>query len=367
MLWRASLGWILLAVAMVACSAAPAGKGPTGAGPSGSTGSTSSGGTGGVASTGTGGSGAGGTSFVGSGGNLGAGGGPPTCTPSSTTLAGTCAAMGIQIAPAFAADYTCIDLGTVPSVPSPWGGFAMKANDPSTLLVTGNARTPQGRLYAVPIGRDKDCHVTGFTGTSSDVAEAPYNEAGVAYGPGGVLFLAQAVINKLGELKPGSTVTDKVVDLGALGQAPTACGVGFVPTGFPGQGRLKLVNWPSPGHWYDAPYAMDATGTYDVTLLTPVAALGNGAAGFVFIAAGNVDFPNDSVLISEYDVGTVAAYTLTGNSDPDPMTRQVFISGLTGAQGGVLDPVSGDFLFSTYSTARIIAVRGFKPPPPPPK
>jgi hypothetical protein len=104
-----------------------------------------------------------------------------------------------------------------------------------------------------------------------------------------------------------------------------------------------------------------------VTSVTPVADLPNGAAGFVFIAAGNVDFPNDTVLISEYDIGTVAAYTLTGNSDPDPTTRQVFISGLTGAQGGVLDPLTGDFLFSTFSTAHIIAVRGFKPPPPPPK
>jgi hypothetical protein len=182
-----------------------------------------------------------------------------------------------------------------------------------------------------------------------------------------VLFLAEAVVNMLGELKPGSATTDKVVDMGALGIAATMCGVGFVPMGFPGEGRLKLINWPSPGHWYDAPYTADATGTYDVNSVTPMADLANGAAGFVFIAAGNVDFPNNTVLVSEYDVGTVVAYELTGMSDPDPTTRKVFISGLTGAQGGVLDPVSGDFLFSTYSTANIIAVRGFKPPPPPPQ
>jgi hypothetical protein len=274
--------------------------------------------------------------------------------------------MGIQIDPAFAADYTCVDLGTLPSVPAPWGGFAVKANDPSSLLITANARTPEGRLYAVPIGRDKDCHVAGFTGTSTDIAEAPYNEAGIGYGPGGVLFLAQAVINKMGELKPGSAVTDKVVDMGALGIAATMCGVGIVPTGFPGEGRLKLINWPSPGYWYDSPLTPDGMGTYDVTSVTQVAQLPNGAAGFVFIASGNPDFPADTVLVSEYNVGTVAAYTLTGQSDPDPSTRKPFITGLTGAQGGVVDPVSGDFLFSTYSTARIIAIRGFKPPPPPP-
>jgi len=277
--------------------------------------------------------------------------------------------MGIQIAAPYAADYTCVDLGTLPSVPAPWGGFVVKAGDTSTLLITGNARTPSGRLYAVPIGRDAGCHVSGFTGSSSDIAEAPYNEAGIGYGPGGVLFLAEAVVNKLGELLPGSTTTDKVVDLGALGQAPTTCGVGFVPSTFPEAGRLKLINWPSPGHWYDAPLVPDdaGTGTYDVTSVTPMAQLATGAAGFVFIAAGNVDFPTNSVLVSEYNIGSVAAYALGATaSDPDPTTRKPFITGLTGAQGGVVDPVSGDFLFSTYSTARIIGIRGFKPPPPPP-
>jgi hypothetical protein len=290
-----------------------------------------------------------------------------TCTPSMVAPPGDCSAMGITIAPPFASSYTCVDLGTVASVPSPWGGFAMSASATSTLLVTGNARTPGGRLYSVPIGRDADCHVAGFLGTSTDIAAAPYNEAGVAFGPAGVLFLAQAVINEMGELKSGSAAPDKTVDMGALGFPMTMCGVGFVPTGFPGAGALKLINWPSPGYWYSAPLMADGSGTYDVTSLVQGPMLPNGAAGFVFIAAGNPGFTSDTVLVSEYDIGTVAAYTLTGaGSDPDPTTRTPFITGLSGAQGGVLDPVSGDFLFSTYSSAQIIAIRGFKPPPPPP-
>lgn len=166
----------------------------------------------------------------------------PACSPAPTPPVGDCGALGIVLDPAFAADYSCVVLGTLASVPEPWGGFAMKANDSETVLITGGARTPGGRLYAVPIGRDADCHISGFTGASSDIAEAPYNEAGIAYGSDGVLFLAQAIVNNMGQLKNGSTITDKIVDMDALGFGTTMCGVGFVPPGFPGAGRLKLIN-----------------------------------------------------------------------------------------------------------------------------
>lgn len=287
----------------------------------------------------------------------------PACMPAATPPVGDCGALGIVLDPAFAADYSCVDLGTLAPIPNPWGGFAMKAQDTDTLLITGGARSPGGRLYAVPIGRDAECHISGFTGVSVDIAEAPFNEAGVAYGPEGVLFLAQAIVNNMGQLKSGSHVTDKIVDMGALGFGKTMCGVGFVPPGFPGAGRLKLINWPSPGSWYDASHAPDGAGTYDITSVTPMASLPGGAAGFVFIAAGNVGFPKNTVLVSEYGAGKVVAYELVGMSDPDPTTRRPFINGLTGAQGGVVDPVSGDFLFSTFAPARIIAIRGFKPLP----
>jgi hypothetical protein len=314
----------------------------------------------------------GGTSQNGDDMGMSTGGGPGgsdgsvvgSCTPSQLPPPPDCAAQGIQIAPEFASSYSCVNLGTLASIPSPWGGFAMKANEPSTLLISGNSRDPSGRLYSVPIGRDASCHVTGFTGTTADYAEAPYNEAGIAYGPSGVLFLAQAVVNKLGELKPGSTVTNKTVDMAALGMGDSMCGVGFPPMGFGSTGQLKLINWPSPGFWYSADLADDGSGTFNVTNMTKGSQLANGAAGFVFIAAGNPGFPNNSILVSEYDAGTVVAYELDAQSNPKPTSRRVFIQGLTGAQGGVVDPTSGDFLFSTFSSALIIAVRGFAPPPP---
>ena len=42
------------------------------------------------------------------------------------------------------------------------------------------------------------------------------------------------------------------------------------------------------------------------------------------------------------------------------------ITGLDGAEGALLDPVTGDFLFSTFGGgSRVVVVRGFRAPPPP--
>jgi hypothetical protein len=48
-------------------------------------------------------------------------------------------------------------------------------------------------------------------------------------------------------------------------------------------------------------------------------------------------------------------------------TRQTFISGLTGAEGATIDPLTGDFLFSTFGGGdRVFVVRGFSQPSPTP-
>lgn len=44
-----------------------------------------------------------------------------------------------------------------------------------------------------------------------------------------------------------------------------------------------------------------------------------------------------------------------------------FITGLTGAEGAAVDPLTGDFLFSTFGGGnQVVVVKGFVPPPPPP-
>ena len=66
------------------------------------------------------------------------------------------------------------------------------------------------------------------------------------------------------------------------------------------------------------------------------------------------------MLVSEFDAGEVAAYEIDANGDPVVDTRRTFVDGLTVAEGALLDPLTGDFLFSTFGGGdRIIAIRGF--------
>ncbi|MCW5609864.1 MAG: PEP-CTERM sorting domain-containing protein [Rubrivivax sp.] len=72
------------------------------------------------------------------------------------------------------------------------------------------------------------------------------------------------------------------------------------------------------------------------------------------------------MLISEYSAGMVGAYQLDAQGNPLVATRRTFLSGLTGAEGAAIDPVTGDFFFSTFGGGdRIVRVSGFTEPPPP--
>src|SRR5262249_6214170 len=74
-------------------------------------------------------------------------------------------------------------------------------------------------------------------------------------------------------------------------------------------------------------------------------------------------FGADSILVSEYSNGKIAAYTIDGNGDPNAASRRDFMTGLSGAEGAVVDPLTGDFLFSTFGGGdRVIVVRGFVAP-----
>ncbi|MBC8055702.1 MAG: PEP-CTERM sorting domain-containing protein, partial [Rhizobiales bacterium] len=88
--------------------------------------------------------------------------------------------------------------------------------------------------------------------------------------------------------------------------------------------------------------------------------------GFVYITGANAGFSANSMLVSEYAAGTVAAYEVDANGDPLLASRRTFLSGLSGAEGAVIDPVTGDFLFSTFGGgSRVVVVSGFLAPVPP--
>ncbi len=280
----------------------------------------------------------------------------------------------------FAADYTFTDLGSVAGLPSFYGGLTFADSD--TLLIGGNANDAPGRIYSVDVLRDATTNrITGFSGSAS-LYRGPasligeYNDGGVVFGPGGVLFTSRWPVNELGQTKPGSLDEDKIIDMTALGVADSHAALNFVPAGFGGAGKVKLVSWAG-GEWYSATLTPDGTGTFDLTGLvqvdvdaaTPLTMdiLPGGPEGFTYVSALNPGFGADSMLLSEYSANSVAAYAVDANGDPILSSRRTFLEGLEGAEGAVLDPLTGDFLFSTYGGGdRVVLVSGFTEPPPPP-
>ncbi len=276
-------------------------------------------------------------------------------------------AHGQTIDPVFAGSYTLTDLGPVPGVPAPYGGLTLKHDDPDTLLIGGAANQLDGAIYEIGVTRDGQGHITGFSGTATVFCEGPYNDGGVTYipdfipGPDDVLFLSRWPVNELGQVVPGSTVVNKVIDLAALGVAGSNASNNFVPATHPGAGRFKLCSWAG-GEWYDAAVVPDGTGTFNVVNVTeiPGSLLPGGPEGFTYVPPASALFPNPSMVVSEYSAGNVAAYEINGTGDPIVATRRTFISGLTGAEGAFIDPTSGDFLFSTFGGGNhVVAVRGF--------
>ncbi len=276
----------------------------------------------------------------------------------------SCAALGVVIDPVYAARYSCFDLGPVPGVPpQKYGGLTLLPGTcQSTLVIGGEANDAAGKLYAVQVARNAGGHISGFMGSATVRADGAFNDGGVVFGPGGVMFLARYPNNELGELLPGATTPDRIIDLNLLGVADSPGGMTFVPAGFGGAGAFKIVSWPG-GEWYTLPLTRAANGSYDVG--TPVAGptLTGGPEGFTYVKAGSPNFAVDSMLVSEWSANSIATYELDAQGDPVVSTRKSFLTGLTGAEGAYRDPDTGDFFFSTWSSGadRVIVVRGFLP------
>ena len=269
-----------------------------------------------------------------------------------------------NVAPGFAGSYTLHDLGAISDVPTYYGGIAFLAGDPNTLLIGGSANGSSGGIYAVGVTRDAQHHITGFSPTSTVYASAPDIDGGLQYGPGGVLFATGYPNNSLLEYLPGSTSPDKTVDLTALGITSSVGSLAFVPAGFPGAGNLVIASYSS-GEVYTAAFSPDGSGTYNIGPATLQSTLtGSGPEGIAYIPAGSALFSGPSMLVAEYSSGKISAYQVGANGEPVAASRQDFVQGLTGAEGALIDPLTGDFLFSTYGGSNhFVEVQGFNAPP----
>jgi hypothetical protein len=266
--------------------------------------------------------------------------------------------------PFFADRYTFVDLGSVPGVPPLYGGLTLKFNDLNTLLIGGNANDKPGALYSITVIRDAENHISGFSGEAVRFADAAWNDGGVVYGPNSVLFLARWPINQLGQTRPGSTITDTIIDLAPFGVEESLSALQFVPPGYRGAGRLKFVTWEL-GQWLDVVITPVAGGTFGIVSITdvPDSRITGGPEGFVYVPPGSPSFEGEAMLVSEFSAGNIVAYDVDEQANPIVSTRRLFVSGLEGAEGAFLDPMTGDFLFSTFGGGdRVVAVRGLARP-----
>lgn len=264
------------------------------------------------------------------------------------------------VSPPFDANYSLVDMGAPPLVPAAFGGLVIRPQEPNALYICGGANGGAGALYRVALERDASGHISGW-GCSETVfiSTAPYNDGGLVFLPSGVAAFTVYPFNAIGQILPGDTAPIGNIDLGALGVSGTVGAMGLVPAGFPGAGSLKLASYTS-GFWYDAAYTTNPNGTISISGVSAPINIGGGPEGIAFVPGGNPDFPVDSIVITEYGTGWVVAYEADANGDPIPATRRAFLTGISGAEGAAIDPLTGDFLFSTYGGGnRVWRATGF--------
>ena len=209
------------------------------------------------------------------------------------------------IDPAFSTlGYTIATLGAAGNTPSLYGSLTFKNADPSKALIGGNANVAAAFINEVTATRDAGQHITGFTG-GTQFATAPGLvgggtsgqaqggiDGGLTYGPNNVLFYTTFPDNGLGQIKSGSTAPDKLIDLYATtgwtstagGQAGSTGALQFVPSGFPGAGKLKICSW-AEGIWHSATVAADGTGTYNISIQSHIT-IGHDIEGIMYLKSG---------------------------------------------------------------------------------
>jgi hypothetical protein len=264
-----------------------------------------------------------------------------------TAAAVTAQTPGAAVQPPFDADYMLVKLGAVAGLPGPYGAVTFEPGDPNTILVLGGGAT--AALFSVGLTRDSTGSISGFDGQAVEEvsASAGGGPAG-AYGPGGVFFYTTYGY-AMGQVKPASTVTDKVIDLRALAAHPT--GINVVPPGLGGAGTMKLVTL-NYGYWYTVGLTPDGTGTYDVSAQASGPPLNDYPGGFTYVAPGSPGYIDPGLVLCEtalsYGDGAVVRFDVDGNGDPIVNTRQVIVSGLDVPEGIAIDPPTGDLLFTSY-------------------
>ncbi len=273
---------------------------------------------------------------------------------------------------AFSSFYSTYRLGPVPGVTTDLlGGMVTSSWDDNVLLVAVDSERTSGKIYEVGIRRGPCGHILELL-DATPLADTPYVDANLVYGPSDLLLYTEWPVKKVGQLLPGGTAPAREEDVSALAsgcndQGPG--GMGFVPPNLPAGGELRFVTW-SGGCWYHMDWQRDGQ---LLSLSNPVqiqaSQIPGGPGGFAYVPAGSPGFPNQSIIFSLWSTNKVVVYEVDTQGDPDTSTQREFFSSFPRPWGAYFDRVSGDFLFLTWGgqyAGQIYLVQGFAPPPPPP-
>lgn len=287
-------------------------------------------------------------------------------------LAALCASscLGQTVASPYNIPYSIVDLGPPPGVPGALGGICFKPGDPNRVFVMGAANGSAGAMYELGIERAVNGYITGWSGTATLVSTAAYNDGGLCEipGSGGTVAFVTYANNSLGQIMPGSSVPDRYDSLGPSNVLGTTGTCAFVPPGLPGAGNFVVATYAG-STFYTLPLTPDSatlprTYTAGVVGATTVNT-GGGPEGIVYVPLLSPIFESTpSMLVCMYGLGKVVAYDVGPEGLPVLGSERDFVTGLSGAEGGCLDPRTNTFLFSTFGgTGHVIAVPGFTPPP----
>ncbi len=264
----------------------------------------------------------------------------------------------ITIAAPYSGVYSGFSLGQPPGVPGSYGGLAFKPGDTNTLYMVGGSEGGSGAVYSVSVIRGTNGHITGFSGTAPELATASGADGGLAIAPNGTLLYGNYSTG-IGEIPSGSSTTTKVITVTGASQLE---GGTFVPTGFPGAGLFKTVDY-SNGDFNSIVLSPDSSGgTYSISAqTTPIVITDGGSEGFAYIASGNPGFSSNAILMNHYHLGTINLYSLDSNGNPSTATGTTFAT-FGGPEGMTIDPVTGDLLLTSYNQDLVYEVQGFAAP-----
>jgi hypothetical protein len=258
------------------------------------------------------------------------------------------------IAPAFQNYYTIrAVLGAYPLYPfgGAYTGMAFSPFDPNTLLIGAQVTESSRGIVPATLARDATGHINGFSGITGHFAYASKDvTTGLAFGPNGVLFATAYPDNLLYQYKPGNYEIDKTINL-APSVAYSTGSVEFVPAGYPGAGGIRFTSG-FYGQMYKADLTADGNGTFNVSNITEIMSFGGDTnpQQLIWVPSNSLGFStaNQYVLVDMFGSQRVSAFQLDANSTPNFATQAAFLTGLVGVVGAAIDPLTGDFLFSTY-------------------